>query len=50
LEKGLNNKYLAGRLPYNGRCCRFVRQPQHSYIGDFVSHPNAEEQLPGRLC
>src|SRR3954469_17241658 len=28
----------------NSRCCRPLRGPQHSHIGDFVSHPNDQAQ------
>src|SRR3954452_6334964 len=31
----------------NSRCCRPLRGPQHSHIGDFVSHPNAKAQRTG---
>jgi hypothetical protein len=30
----------------NSRCCRPLRGPQHSHIGDFVSHPNDQAQQP----
>src|SRR3954451_19827342 len=31
----------------NSRCCRPLRGPQHSHIGDFVSHPNDQAQRIG---
>src|SRR3954453_19147071 len=31
----------------NSRCCRPLRGPQHSHIGDFVSHPNDQAQRTG---
>jgi len=26
-----------------------IQVPQHSYIGDLVSHPNTQDQLPAAL-
>src|SRR3954469_18558056 len=31
----------------NSRCCRPLRGPQHSHIGDFVSHPHDQAQRTG---
>src|SRR4051812_42515845 len=31
----------------NSRCCRPLRGPQHSHIGDFVSHPNDQARGAG---